>query len=135
MNYLFKPCYLLAIVAVLSACSSMKFPGVYRIPVQQGNYLEQDMIEQLEVGLSKRQVRYIMGSPMLEDTFNEDRWDYFYSVRKGDTELRSNHFVVFFENDRLTRWQGDYTPINKQIEEEQEEALKNTEKEKAASFD
>lgn len=135
MNYLFKRSCLFLSLLALCACSSLKFPGVYRIPIQQGNYLEKDMIDQLKVGLSKRQVRYIMGSPMLEDTFNEDRWDYYYSVRRGDTELRANHFVVFFENDKLTRWEGNYTPIKKQVEEEQVEALENTEKKKAASFD
>lgn len=134
MQNLIKPVVLLCCALILGACSSLKFPGVYRIPVLQGNYLEEDMVEQLEVGLTKRQVRYIMGTPMIQDTFNNDRWDYFYSVRRGDDTLRSNHFTVHFKDDRVTHWDGDYTAIKKQIEQEQEEALEKAEKKEKAKF-
>lgn len=122
------------IATSLVACSTIKFPGVYRIAVQQGNYLEEDMIEQLTPGLTKRQVRFIMGTPLIEDTFNPDRWDYYYSVKRGDEVLRSNHFIVYFENDLLTHWEGDYTPIKQQVEEEQKEALEKTERAENAKF-
>ena len=125
---------LLLLLAMCSACSTIKFPGVYRIPIQQGNYLEQDMIDQLEPGLTKRQVRFILGTPMIEDTFNPDRWDYYYSVKRGDRELRSNHFIVYFEDDKLTHWDGDYTPIKKQVEQEQQEALDKAEQKENAKF-
>ncbi len=125
---------LLSIISIASGCSSLRFPGVYRVTIQQGNYLEEDMIEQLKPGLTKQQVRYIMGTPLVEDTFNTDRWDYYYNVKLGDEDLRSNHFIVFFENDALTHWEGDYTPINKQVEKEQEEALKQTKKKEDAKF-
>lgn len=134
MQKLLKTLCLLVSFTILGACSSLKFPGVYRIPIQQGNYLEEDMITQLKEGLTKRQVRFIMGTPMIEDTFNADRWDYFYNVKRGDKELSANHFIVYFKDDRLTRWEGDYTPINKQVEKEQDEALKTTEKKDKAKF-
>jgi len=121
-------------LCLIAGCSTVKFPGVYRIAIQQGNYLEQEMIDQLKPGLTKRQVRYIMGSPMIEDTFNPDRWDYHYSIKRGDVELKSNHFVVYFKEDKLTHWEGDYTPIKKQVEKEQEDALKTTEKKEKAKF-
>jgi len=132
-KFLIAPPFAL-LIAVTSACSSLKFPGVYRIPIQQGNYLEEDLIEQLEVGLTKQQVRYIMGTPMIEDTFNTDRWDYYYNIKRGDKELRSNHFIVYFENDKLASWEGSYGSIKKQVEKEQEEALKKTERKENAKF-
>ncbi len=134
MQNIWQASCLLCLLIGLGACSSVKFPGVYRIAIQQGNYLEEDMIEQLEEGLTKRQVRFIMGTPMIEDTFNADRWDYYYNVKRGDEVLRSNHFTVYFEQDRLTHWEGDYTPIKKQVEKEQNDALKRTQKREAAKF-
>lgn len=127
---------LLALLSAISACTSLKFPGVYKVVIQQGNYLEEDMIEQLKPGLTKQQVRYIMGTPLVEDTFNQDRWDYYYNVKLGDDDLRTNHFIVYFDDqDMVTHWDGDYTPINKQVEEEQKEALKKTEQKEAARLD
>jgi len=134
MQNVLKTLSVLTIVVALAACSSLRFPGVYRIAIQQGNYLEDDMIEQLKEGLTKRQVRYIMGTPMIEDTFSADRWDYYYNVKRGDKKLRSNHFIVYFENDRLTHWEGNYTPIKKHVENEQNEALKKTKKREDAKF-
>ncbi|MFT5083818.1 MAG: outer membrane protein assembly factor BamE [Lentisphaeria bacterium] len=134
MQIVLKSAILLTVILALAACSSLKFPGVYRVTIQQGNYLEEDMIEQLKVGLTKQQVRYIMGTPMVEDTFNTDRWDYYYSVKRGDKEIRSNHFIVYFEDDQLTHWNGNYTPIKKQVEKEQQDALKEAERKEAAKF-
>ena len=125
---------LLTSVLAISACSSIKFPGVYRLTIQQGNYLEEKMIKQLKVGQTKRQVRYIMGSPMVEDTFNTDRWDYYYNIKRGDQIIRDNHFTVYFENDKVVRWDGNYTPIKKQVEQEQQKALKQTQKKEDAKF-
>ncbi|VUD41163.1 Outer membrane protein assembly factor BamE [Thalassocella blandensis] len=119
----------------ISACSSLRFPGVYKVTIQQGNYLEEDMIEKLKPGLTKEQVRYIMGTPLIEDTFNQNQWDYYYNVKLGDEDLRTNHFTVYFENDTLTHWDGDYTPINKQVEKDQQEALDQTKKKKDARLD
>lgn len=134
MYNLTKISCLAVFIITLGACSSLRFPGVYRIPIQQGNYLEEEMIEQLKVGLTKSQVRYIMGTPMVEDSFNANRWDYYYNVKRGDKELRSNHFIVYFDKDRLTRWDGTYTPIKKQVEQEQNEALDKTKKKEDAKF-
>ncbi len=122
-------------ILAISACSSLKFPGVYRIPIQQGNYIEEEMVQQLEKGMTKRQVRYILGSPMVEDTFNQDRWDYFYNVKRGDTTLPKNHLIFYFDGDSLTRWEGEYTADTKQLDAEREEALENTRKKEEAKFD
>ena len=117
------------------ACSSLKFPGVYRLRVLQGNYIEQEMVDQLEKGMTRDQVRFVMGTPLIEDTFSPDRWDYFFNVRRGDDTLREFHFSVFFdEQDLLARWEGDYEPTKETDEENEAEALEQADKKEAAKF-
>lgn len=94
----------------LTACSWVRFPGVYRIPVQQGNIIDQKKVDQLEIGMTKRQVQYVMGTPLLNDVFHSDRWDYIYQLRRGDDTLRDRRFTVYFEDDKLSRYEGDYEP-------------------------
>lgn len=94
----------------LSGCVHVKFPGVYRIAVQQGNIIDRKKVNQLELGMTKRQVNFVMGSPLVNDVFHEDRWDYAYQVRKGEKSLRDRRFTLFFEDDKLIRWEGDYEP-------------------------
>lgn len=103
-----KTVILLLILVTSIGCSRLQFPWVYKIYVQQGNFLEKDMIEQLEVGMTPEQVRYVMGNPLVEDTFHPKRWDYYYSMKRGDKTLREKRFSVFFENGTLARWEGDY---------------------------
>ena len=88
----------------------MGFPGVYRIDIEQGNLVDQEMIEQLELGMSRRQVRFIMGSPLVEDTFNPDRWDYPYVIRNGTDIIREAQVSIYFDGDVLERIEGDYLP-------------------------
>jgi outer membrane protein assembly factor BamE len=97
-----------ALFASLAGCSYFQFPGVHKIYVQQGHIVTQEMIDQLEPGLTKRQVRYVLGTPLLADNFNDDRWDYHYSLRQGDQTLRKRSMTVFFENDRMTHFTGDF---------------------------
>jgi outer membrane protein assembly factor BamE len=97
-----------ALLVALAGCSSLKFPGVYRISVQQGNIIDQEMVDQLEIGMTRRQVRFIMGSPLIEDTFNPNRWDYYYSLRRGDDgELSTKHVKLIFEGDSLASLEKD----------------------------
>lgn len=116
-------------------CSSLRFPGVYRIAVMQGNYIEQEMIDQIEVGMTRRQVSYVMGTPLVEDPFNPQRWDYYFDLRKDNKLLRDYHFTVFFDdNDKLARWEGDYEPSKVTQKEAEEEALKKTQQREDAKF-
>lgn len=94
----------------LGGCGFVGFPGVYKIDVEQGNLVMQDMVDQLQPGMSKRQVRFIMGSPLVEDTFNPDRWDYPYVIRNGQDVIRKASVSIFFEGDNLKRITGDYLP-------------------------
>jgi outer membrane protein assembly factor BamE len=85
------------LVSVLSGC-------VYRMNIQQGNFLENSTLEQLQVGMTRSQVRYLLGTPMVPDAFDKDRWDYFYYLRKGRLEKpEQRHLTVFFENDKVAR--------------------------------
>ena len=97
---------------LLAACSS--YPRIlneYKIDVQQGNVLTQDMVSQLRPGLTKDQVRFILGTPMLQDMFHANRWDYVYRLQKGSTgEVEMRKFSTFFDaNNRLVRVAGDVT--------------------------
>ena len=101
---------LLVAAVALGGCSSLRFPGVYRIAVQQGNIIEQKKVDQLELGMSKRQVEYVMGSPMVRDPLHPDRWDYIYQLRRAGETLRDRRFTVLFEGDTLVGFEGDYKP-------------------------
>ena len=74
---------LLAMPALLSGCH-FSFPKVANVPVQQGNVITQEMVDRLKPGMTRRQVAFVMGEPVVRDPFNPDRWDYVYSVQVGD---------------------------------------------------
>jgi outer membrane protein assembly factor BamE len=95
----------------LAACSDMpKITNVlspYRIDVRQGNFVTQDMVGQLKPGLSRDQVRFILGSPLVTDMFHVDRWDYVYRYQSGYGEVQQRNLTVFFQDNKLTRVAGD----------------------------
>mgnify|MGYP001254145208 FL=1 len=95
---------------LLSACSSVpRIVTEYRIDVQQGNVLTQEMVSQLRPGLTRDQVRFILGTPVLMDMFHANRWDYFYWLKKGNSgEVDTRRFAVFFDADgKLISVAGD----------------------------
>ena len=96
--------------ACLGACGFVGFPGVYKINVEQGNIVDQEMADQLKPGMSRRQVRFIMGTPLIEDTFNQSRWDYPYVKRNGPNVLSESLMTIVFEGDSLLTVEGDYLP-------------------------
>ena len=79
----------------------------YRIDVRQGNFVTQEMVAQLKPGLSRDQVRFILGSPLVADMFHVDRWDYVYRFRSGQGEVQQRRLAVFFQDNKLTRVAGD----------------------------
>jgi outer membrane protein assembly factor BamE len=97
---------------VLSACNTDKIPGVYRIDIQQGNDVSQEMISQVEVGMTKAQVTYLLGTPLLIDTFHPDRWDYLYSFHPGNDNREQRHITLFFSDDTLDSVQGDIRKVD-----------------------
>jgi outer membrane protein assembly factor BamE len=108
----------LLVSLTLTSCSTIlnNLPGVYSLEIQQGNMIDQNMIDQLRPNMDKRQVLYIMGSPMLVDFFHKNRWDYVYSVQSsGEDPVEKKAFLVFKEvegTDRLTGMYGDFKPSN-----------------------
>ena len=102
---------LLSVSALLSGCgTNFGFPGAYRIDVEQGNIVTSEMVEQLQPGMTRRQVRFVMGTPLIEDTFNPDRWDYRYLLRNGNELLSETQLTLWFEGDELVRVEGPDAP-------------------------
>ncbi|MFN2309159.1 MAG: outer membrane protein assembly factor BamE [Gammaproteobacteria bacterium] len=97
--------------SLLAACGSVEqIPFVHRIDVQQGNVISQEQVDQLKPGMSKRQVRFSLGTPMIMDTFHTDRWDYVYRMHPGKGEIEQQRLTVHFEDDALVRIEGDFRP-------------------------
>ena len=92
----------------LSGCTA--FPGVYKMDVAQGNEVTQEMVDQLRPGMTQSQVRYVMGTPLLTDTFNQNRWDYIYQMVEEDERTEKRRITLYFENNRLVRLEGDLRP-------------------------
>ena len=78
----------------------------YRLDVQQGNVITQEMLAQLQPGMDKKKVTLIMGAPVIKDTFHNNRWDYVYTFTKGRKQTRSRHVTLIFEDDKLTQVTG-----------------------------
>ena len=98
------------VFVALAGCSGVpRIPGVtpYRIEIQQGNYISPAMVSQLKTGMSKDQVRFILGTPLLTDIFHAERWDYVYWREASSGKRESRKLAVFFEEGRLARIDGD----------------------------
>ena len=77
---------------------------VYRINIQQGNFLDQTAVEQVKSSMTRSQVRYLLGTPMVADTFNKERWDYIYYLKKGrSSHVDSRRVTVYFEGDKVAK--------------------------------
>jgi outer membrane protein assembly factor BamE len=94
----------------LTACSIADWRLVHRIDVQQGNVISQDALNQLTPGMTRRQVQFVMGSPMVADVFHQDRWDYIFLMQPGNGEVSREHVTLFFEDDTLARISGTMRP-------------------------
>ena len=121
MNYLIKPAIKLNIalltIALLAGSGCSYFPGAYKIDIQQGNAISQEMIDQLRPGMTKRQVQYVMGTPLIKDTFNQSRWDYVYSLQPGGESRQRESISLFFEDGLLSHFNGDFIPNKAAINE------------------
>ena len=94
---------------------------VYRPDIQQGNLLTVEDTDQVQVGMSRSQVRFLLGTPMISDPFAPQRWDYVYRMQYGrGGRVDSAHFVVFFEDDKVTRveMRGRPVPLRVPVEEQ-----------------
>ena len=84
---------------------------VYHMPIQQGNFLEQRAVSQLQVGMTRSQVRYLLGTPMVPDAFDKERWDYLYFFKKGRLRKpEERHLIVFFKEDKVDKFEKNNVP-------------------------
>ena len=99
---------ILTLPLLVAACDLPSKLTPYRIEIQQGNYVTQEMLAQLSPGLTRDQVRFVLGTPLVSDIFHEERWDYvFMRQRANSREVEYRRIAVFFEEGRLKRIEGD----------------------------
>jgi len=100
------------VLALLVSCilASGCGPFVYKIDVQQGNYVTQDVVAKLKPGMSKAEVRQLLGTPLLNDVFHADRWDYFYSNVKGGRSEDRKRLTILFREDKVVSFSGEAHP-------------------------
>ena len=100
---------ILLCLSLISSCSWIQFPSIHKVTVQQGNIVNQEMVSKLQIGMSMSQVQYILGTPLTTDTFDNSRWDYFYSRvdskgRRSERQLN----LIFDTEDLLQSVSGDF---------------------------
>lgn len=93
-----------------------RFLGIfspYRVDIQQGNFVSQEMVSQLKEGQTPEQVRFILGTPLLTDIFHASRWDYPFRLQKNSGEVTTSRVTVFFKDNRVVRFEGGNLPTEK----------------------
>jgi outer membrane protein assembly factor BamE len=103
---------------MLAACGSIErltenppnWLTPYRADIGQGNFITQDQASRLQKGMSREQVRALLGTPLLVDPFRDNRWDYVFDIRRGDGGRDRRRYFVKFERDQLLEWGGDELP-------------------------
>ena len=116
MSRLYIAAFAAATAAALSGCGSYvpSLPGVtpFKIEIQQGNFVSQEVVSKLELGMPKEQVRVLLGTPLINDIFHPDRWDYVYTRDDGKGKREQRKLAVFFVEGKLARLEGDVVPAN-----------------------
>ncbi len=100
----------LLLMAASCSLSRISIPRVFKITIQQGNLISQEMIDQLKPGMTRTQVAFVMGEPVARNTFNEDRWDYIYTVVVPGVYSDEKRMSLYFENEVLAYFTGDFAP-------------------------
>lgn len=97
--------HLILAAVLLSSCSYLETPVLspYKMDIRQGNYITAEMRDKLRLGMTKSQVRFVLGTPMLSDPFHAARWDYVYRLEHEDKVVEQHDMTVFFEGDNLVR--------------------------------
>lgn len=101
-----------AAIAMTAGCGVPRIPGItpYKVEIQQGNFVSQEMVSQLQPGMSKEQVRFVLGTPLVTDIFHAERWDYVYWRETPEGQREQRKLAVFFNEGRLARLDGDVVP-------------------------
>lgn len=100
----------------LAGCGSTNWGFPYKATIQQGNWVTEEQVDQLETGMTRQQVMFVLGTPTLQDIFHSQRWDYPYYNQPGYGTKELRKFTVWFENDLLVRWAGDKQPDRQPFE-------------------
>ena len=109
---------ILLCLSLISSCSWIQFPSIHKVTVQQGNIVNQEMVSKLKVGMTMSQVQYILGTPLTTDTFDNSRWDYFYSRVTSAGRKTEERVTIYFDSEgNLERMTGDYLPSSAIAEE------------------
>ena len=110
---------LVILILLLAGCGSYRpqllLPSLmpYRMDIQQGNFVTQDMIAKLQPGMTRSQVRFVLGTPLVTDIFHPDRWDYVYRFEKAGKLIEHRRIYIVFSEDKLLRVEGDVVPLAK----------------------
>ncbi|MDO8262798.1 MAG: outer membrane protein assembly factor BamE [Gallionella sp.] len=96
---------LILLSVLLASCSGLSFPllSPYKMDIRQGNYVTPEMREKLKLGMSRQQVRYVLGTPTINDAFHGNRWDYVYRLERGGKVIENQNLTLYFEGDNLVR--------------------------------
>jgi outer membrane protein assembly factor BamE len=110
-----SPRYITIAALLLAGCSFPLLPTLpglkpYKMDVQQGNVVTQEMIAKVQPGMTRNQVRFALGTPLVVDPFRNDRWDYVYFYQKGGVTTEQRRIAVIFKDDKLVRIDGDVVP-------------------------
>ena len=96
-------------VLLLSSCS---IPRIFQVVISQGNLGDQEMLDKLEIGMTESQVKFVMGTPLISDTFYPNRWDYFTSVTQGENSYTNQKITLYFKDNKLVSWEGEIDTPN-----------------------
>ena len=100
---------ILLCLSLISSCSWIQLPSIHKVTVQQGNIVNQEMVSKLQIGMSMSQVQYILGTPLTTDTFDNSRWDYFYSRVDSKGRRSERQLNLIFDNEGLLQsLSGDF---------------------------
>jgi len=93
-----------------SSINPVRWITPYRVDVTQGNFISKEQVDFLTVGMTRAQVKDVLGTPLLTSLFHADRWDYVFTLKRQGVEPQSFKYTVFFKGDRLDRFEGDSMP-------------------------
>lgn len=126
--------FTLLVFLLVAGCSFL--PQIpYMIDVQQGNVVSEEMLEKLKPGMTKSQVLFVMGSPLIVDTFRHNRWDYVYVLREKGDLVEKKRLTIFFENDTLVNMENYQSFPKNLVKSESADSNRTSEKAKSDESD
>lgn len=102
--------FIFLVALLVAGCSGRTLLAPYKMDIQQGNVVTQEMVARLQPGMTRSQVRFALGTPLIVDPFRANRWDYVYQYMKGGVVTEQRRIVVVFKDDKFERIEGDVVP-------------------------